>query len=66
MDLNRLFNMLTRMFIKTAVKTGVDYAARRGKPKAEMTPEERQQARDAKAMADKAQKAARIGRRFLK
>jgi len=66
MDLNRLLNMLTRMFIRSAVKTGVDYAARRGKPEAEMTREERQQARDAKAMADKAQTAARIGRRFLK
>ena len=66
MNWNRLVNMLTRMFIRSAVSTGVDYAARRGKPESELTPEERAQARSAKQMADKAQKAVRLGRRFLK
>ncbi len=66
MDLNRLITMLTRLFIRSAVKTGVDFAARSGKPVSEMTPEERQQAKSAKAMADKAQKAARLSRRFLR
>ena len=41
MDVNGLFRMLTRMFLNKAINAGIDYAARRGKPKAEMTPEER-------------------------
>lgn len=66
MDVNGLLNMLARMFIRTAVDKGIDYAARKGKPDSELTPEERKQAQAAKAMADKAQKAARLGRRFMK
>lgn len=66
MDLNRLFTMLTRMFIRTAVDTSIDYAARKGKPESELTPEERKQARAAEGMADKAKKAARLGRRFFR
>jgi len=66
MDVNGLFNMLARMFIRTAVDKGIDYAARQGKPDSDLTPEERKQAQAAKAMADKAQKAARLGRRFMK
>jgi flagellar motility protein MotE (MotC chaperone) len=66
MDMNRLISMLTRMFVRSAVKTGVDYAARKGKPDAELTPEERKQAQTAKAMADKAHKASRLARRFLR
>ncbi|WP_309666159.1 hypothetical protein [Tabrizicola sp.] len=64
MDLNRLFQMLMRMFIKTAVDSGIKYAASRGKPEAEMTPEEREQAEKGKALAKKAQDIAKITRRF--
>lgn len=66
MDLNRLIGMLTRIFVRSAVKTGVDFAARKGKPEGKLTPEDRAQAKDAKAMTRKAQRAARISRRFLK
>ncbi len=66
MDLNRIFAMLGRIFFRSAVNTGIDYMARKGKPEEEMTPEERAQARNAREMASKAQKAARLGRRFLK
>lgn len=66
MDLNRLFGMLTRMFVRSAVNTGVDFAARRGKPDSKLTPEERKQARVAKETARKAQKLARLGRRFFR
>jgi hypothetical protein len=66
MDLNRLFTMLSRIFIRSAVNTGIDYAARKGKPDHALTPEERMQAKDARQMAQKAQKAARFGQRFLK
>jgi len=44
MDLNRLFTMLSRIFIRSAVNTGIDYAARKGKPDHALTPEERMQA----------------------
>ena len=66
MDWNRLFSMLSKMFIRTAVNKGISFAARRGKDPKDMTPEERKQAQNARQMADKAQKAARLGRRFLK
>ncbi|MFP5478302.1 MAG: hypothetical protein ACLGIE_01245 [Alphaproteobacteria bacterium] len=66
MDWNRLINQLTRMFLRKAVNKGIDMAARRGKADADLTPEERKRAQSAKQMADKAQKAARLGRRFLK
>jgi hypothetical protein len=66
MDWNRLFNMLSRMFIRKAVNKGISFAARRGKDEAALTPEERKQAQSAKQMAQKAQKAARIGRRMMK
>lgn len=66
MDVNRLITMLTRMFVRTAVDTSIDFAARRGKPEAEMTPEERKQAKSARELAQRAQKAARLGRRFLR
>ena len=66
MDLNRLISMLTRMFVRSAMKTGVNFAARKGKPDAALSPEERKQAKAARALADRAQKAARLGRRFLR
>ena len=66
MDMNRLITMLTRMFMTKAMKAGIDFAARKGKPDAELTPEERAQAKSAKAMADKAQKASRLARRFMR
>ena len=41
-------------------------ATAKGKAPEDMTPAERKQAQSAKQMAQKAQKAARLGRRFLK
>jgi hypothetical protein len=64
MDLNRLFQMLMRMFIKTAVNTGIDVAARRGKPEAEMTPEERAEAKRARDLAHRAKEVAKVTRRM--
>lgn len=66
MDWNRLFNMLSRMFIRTAVDKAIGYAARRGKDPKDMTPEERKQAQSAKQLADRAQKMGRLGGRFLR
>jgi hypothetical protein len=64
MDLNGLFNMLTKMFIRHAVDAGVDYAARRGKPEAEMTPEEREQAKRARDLAGRAKEVQKVTRRL--
>jgi antitoxin (DNA-binding transcriptional repressor) of toxin-antitoxin stability system len=66
MDWNRLISMLTRMFLRKAVTKGISLVARRGKAVADLTPQDRKQARAARQMADKAQKAARLGRRFLR
>ena len=48
MDVNRLINMFMGIFMKKivnlAVNKGVEYAASRGKPEAEMTEAERAQA----------------------
>lgn len=64
MDLNRLLNMLTRMVFRSAMDAGVDYAARKGKPEAEMTPEERKQAIQARDLAARARKFQNITRRL--
>ena len=64
MDLNGLFNMLTKMFIRQAVDTGIDYAARRGKPESEMTPEEKEQAARARDLAARAKEVQKVTRRL--
>lgn len=64
MNLNGLFGMLTRMFVKSAVDAGVDYAARKGKPESEMTPEDRAQARRARDLAARAQQVQKVTRRL--
>jgi hypothetical protein len=64
MNLNGLFTMLTKMFIRSAVDAGVDYAARTGKPEAEMTPEERAQAKRARELAGRAQQIQKLTRRL--
>ena len=64
MNLNGLFQMLIRMFIKQAVDTGIEIAARRGKPEAEMTPAERQEAQRARDLAGRAKDVAKVTRRL--
>jgi len=66
MNLNQLFSMLSRMVFHRAMRSGINFAVRRGRSEGSMTPEERTQAKNASAMTQKAQRAARIGRRFLK
>jgi hypothetical protein len=64
MDLNGLFRTLIRMFMGKAVNAGIDYAARRGKPEAELTPEEREQAQKARDMAARAKEIQKVTRRL--
>ena len=66
MNVNGLINMLTRMFVKQAMDSGIDYLSRRGKPDKDLNPEEREQTEDTKSMADKARKGARLAGRFLR
>jgi hypothetical protein len=66
MDANRLINMLTRMFIRSATDAGIDAMTRSGKAASELTPEERQQAKAAKATAQKFRRMTRLGRRFFR
>ncbi|MFN5996770.1 MAG: hypothetical protein ACK47C_10740 [Paracoccaceae bacterium] len=64
MDLNGLFSMLTKMFVRSAVDVGVDYAARKGKPESEMTPEEKEQAKRARDLAARAKEVQKVTRRL--
>jgi hypothetical protein len=66
MDMNRLVNLLTRMFVRSAVDAGLDTATHSGKPASEMTPEERSQAKTAKDMAKRFRQTTRLGRRFFR
>jgi hypothetical protein len=64
MNLNGLFDMLTKLFIRHAVDAGVDYAARRGKPESEMTPEEKAQAQRGRELAARAKEVQKVTRRL--
>ncbi len=70
MNANQLINMVirrvTRRLINKGVNTGIDMAARRGKPNAEMTTEERDQAKRAKDVTNRARQAGRIKRRLFR
>lgn len=69
MDVNRLINMFMSIFMKKivnlAVNKGVEYAASRGKPEAEMTDAERAQAQSGRDMADRTKKIRNATRRFF-
>ncbi len=69
MNLNQLINMVMSIFMKKivnmAVNKGVDYAARRGKPEAEMTEAERAQAQSARDMADRTKQIRNATRRLF-
>lgn len=64
MNLNGLFNMLAKMLVRSAMDAGIDFAARRGKPEAEMTPEERAQAKKARELAARAKDVQKVTRRL--
>lgn len=68
MDLNRLLNMVLRIFIRKGVNWGVnkgiDYAARRGKSPGQMSARDHASAKQVRDLAKRARKAARITRRL--
>ena len=59
-----VINAVLRQVINRGVKTGIDYAARGGKPAAAMTPEERLQSQNAKEIARRARQAANLAKRL--
>lgn len=70
MDLSRILDMVIKTVVRRLVGRGVDaginLVAGRGKPAADLTPEEVQQAKEAKAAAKRARQAAGLMRRLGK
>lgn len=68
MNLNQILNMVLRILLRRGVNWGVnkgiDLAARKGKAPAQMTEAERREAQNARDLAKRARKAARLTRRF--
>lgn len=67
--MDRMIQMLLNRFlgqiINRAINTGISFAARRGKGPAELTDEERRQARSGQDLAQKARKISRASRRLF-
>lgn len=59
-----IINAVLRQLVNRGVKSGIDYAARGGKPASQMTPDERAQTQDAKALANRARQAANLARKL--
>lgn len=68
MDLSRLLtgllNRLFRQAMNKGIKTGINHLASSGKDPAQMTPEEREQARKANQLAKRARQMAKLTRRM--
>lgn len=68
MNVERLLTMILRRglgrLVNRGVDAGIDLAAGRGRTADEMTPEERQRARQARQAAKRARQAARLTRRM--
>ena len=66
MRVERLISMILRRFMGPAINAGIDRTMGKGKAPEDMTPEERQQAKQAKQTAKQARQMARMGRRIGK
>ncbi len=68
MDFGRIVQMLINRFmgraINTGINKGIEFAARKGKPVAEMTPADRKQAAANRDLAKRARQASRIARKI--
>lgn len=62
--MNQIINLILRLFAGPAMRRGMDHLARRGKPVAQMTSDERAQAASARQTAKRARQAIRIARRL--
>lgn len=63
--LNGLLNQFLRRFMNTAINKGIDHFAGGGKPAKEMTPEEREQARQGREMAQRVKQVRKATRRLF-
>ena len=59
-----IINAVLRQLVNRGVKTGIDFAARGGKPASKQSPAERAQSQDAKALAKRARQAANLARKL--
>ena len=59
-----IINAVLRQLVNRGVKSGIDYATRSGKSASDLTPQERAQSQDAKALAKRARQAANLARRL--
>jgi hypothetical protein len=66
MDFGRLLQMVLNMVLRRSINTAIRHTAAKGKAPKDMTPAERDQARQARALAKRARQAARITRRLGK
>lgn len=62
MILNRLLGQLMRR----GIDAGINHVVGKGKPRSEMTPEERAQVQSTKQAAKRARQAAGVARRFMR
>lgn len=66
MNMNRLINMGVRMLMNRGISKGIDVASRGGKRPEDMTPEEREAARNTRGNAQKARRGLNMLRRFMR
>jgi len=62
--LNMILNIFLRRVINTGINKGINHFAGKGKPAAQMTPQEREQAAKGQDLQKRARQAARITRRL--
>ena len=64
MNTQQIIRMVMRLFGRRIMSSGIKYATQRGKAAAELSPEERRQARMARHNAKRARQAARMMRKM--
>ena len=66
MNMNRLMNMVVQIVMRRGINVAIDFAARRGKSAGDITASEREHARTARQIGQKAQRGLQLLRRFLR
>ena len=62
--MEKLIRMVMNLFLRKGISMGIDHLARRGKPAAEMTSDDRAQAGSARQTAKRARQAAQLARKL--
>lgn len=66
MNIDGLIRRAVRMLMRRGVNKGLNMAANRGKDPADMTPAERQEAKQSRQNMQRARRGANIARRFMR